>query len=91
SVMFGAGTGTLNFNYTDASYLLTADISGNGMINQTADTTGTTTLTGDGSGFTGTTNVKGGVLQIGAGGRTGALNGTIVDDTKVVFNRSDDL
>ncbi len=91
SIVFGAGTGTLNFNYTDTDYLLAADISGNGTINQTADTTGTTTLTGDGSGFAGTTNVKGGALQIGAGGRTGALNGTIVDDSKVVFNRSDDL
>src|SRR5690606_39114643 len=88
SIVFGSGTGTLTFNYTDASYLLSAAISGPGTINQM---TGVTTLTGDGSAFSGTTYVTGGELHIGNGGTTGALNGTIVDDTKVVFNRFDDL
>nr|WP_286167671.1 autotransporter outer membrane beta-barrel domain-containing protein [Ochrobactrum sp. 3-3] len=88
SIIFGAGAGVLTFNYTDAGYVLEANISGAGTINQM---TGITTLTGDGSGFSGTTNVTGGELHIGDGNTTGSLNGTIVDDTKVVFNRSDDL
>ncbi|MFD2651661.1 autotransporter outer membrane beta-barrel domain-containing protein [Brucella rhizosphaerae] len=86
AINFGAGTGTLNFNYTDAAYGLSAAISGSGTINQL---TGITTLTGDGSGFTGTTNVTAGTLQIGGGGTTGSLNGSIINDTHVIFNRSD--
>ncbi len=87
-ISFAAGTGTLNLNYLEADYTLTSALSGSGTINQM---TGITTLTGDGSAFTGMTNVKAGTLQIGDGGTTGSLNGSIINDTHVIFNRSDAL
>lgn len=60
-VIFGPGTGELNFNHTDADYLFANAISGAGAINHAA---GTTRLTGDSSAFTGTTSVAGGTLLI---------------------------
>lgn len=86
-IKFGDGDGTLTFNHTNSHYLLGAEISGEGTINQVA---GTTVLTGDSLDFTGTTHVTGGVLQIGDGGTTGMLSGTIINNTKVIFNRSDE-
>lgn len=63
-VAFGSGSGTINFNHTDTSstgYTFASALSGNGTLNQSA---GNTSLTGDSSGFTGTTNVTGGRLAI---------------------------
>lgn len=69
AVQFGAGTGTLNFNHTEANYSFAPTISGNGTINQLA---GVTKLTGNSSAFTGTTNVSGGSLYV-----NGSLGGTV--------------
>ena len=69
SFTFGAGAGRLVFNHTSADYTFDAPISGRGTIKQLA---GTTILTGDSSGFTGNTDVSGGVLQV-----DGLLGGTL--------------
>jgi len=82
-----SGNSSLNVNITD-THTVHAVISGSGTINQIA---GTTILTGDGSAFSGNTYVKGGVLQIGDGRTTGILGGTIIDDSKVIFKRSDNV
>lgn len=86
--IFRNGTGTLNFNHTDTDYDFGAGMSGSGTVNQIA---GVTNLTGDSSGFTGTTTISGGTLSIGSGGTSGLLAGDIVDNAMLVFNRSDDL
>ncbi|WP_287222903.1 autotransporter domain-containing protein [Mesorhizobium sp.] len=69
TLQFGTGTGTINFNHTDANYLVASAISGLGTINQIA---GNTKLTGTSSGFTGATNVLGGGLYV-----NGSLGGAI--------------
>jgi outer membrane autotransporter protein len=61
SLAFGAGTGTLNFNHTSASYVFAPAISGNGTVNVFA---GTTTLTAANS-YGGATNVNAGTLRAG--------------------------
>jgi fibronectin-binding autotransporter adhesin len=76
-IQFGDGNGTLNFNHTDSAYVFSSAItssgSGPGAINQLA---GTTILTGNSSGFNGTTTVANGSLIVGQGG-TGSLGGTV--------------
>jgi outer membrane autotransporter protein len=61
-VIFGAGTGTINFNHTFTDYVFAPAISGNGTVNVLA---GTTTLTGANT-YSGATNVNGGTLRAGA-------------------------
>ncbi|MBJ7499628.1 MAG: autotransporter-associated beta strand repeat-containing protein [Sphingopyxis sp.] len=60
-IIFGPGTGELNFNHTGTDHLFANAISGTGTINHAA---GTTRLTGDSSAFTGTTSVAGGRLLV---------------------------
>jgi fibronectin-binding autotransporter adhesin len=80
-----ANNATLTFNRNDAaSYAGT--ISGTGALIQAG--TGTLVLTGSNT-STGTTTVSAGVLQIGSGSNTGAVTGVIVNNSEVVFNRSD--
>ncbi|WP_160116691.1 autotransporter domain-containing protein [Pseudovibrio ascidiaceicola] len=62
-VIFGPGTGTINFNHTDSDYTFSADISGTGSVNQLS---GTTILTGTNT-FTGGTTVSGGTLELRGG------------------------
>ncbi len=61
SVSFGSGTGMIVFNHTDTDYDFTAAISGAGTIETYS---GTTTLSGDNSGFDGTTDIYGGTLLV---------------------------
>ncbi|WP_208995650.1 autotransporter outer membrane beta-barrel domain-containing protein [Pseudovibrio sp. Alg231-02] len=68
AVEFGAGTGVINFNHTESDYTFSADISGNGSVNQLS---GTTILTGTNT-YTGDTIVSGGKLVV---------NGSIGDVT----------
>ncbi len=68
-VLFGAGTGELVFNHNTADYQFDAAIVNNGTLSHLA---GDTTLTGDNSNFSGTTNVNGGHLRI-----TNALGGDV--------------
>ena len=60
-IQFGSGTGTLVFNHTGAGYDFSADIAGNGALEHYS---GATNLTGDLSGFTGTTSIFGGALSM---------------------------
>lgn len=66
------GTGTIVFNHTNTDFELAAAISGIGTLRQIA---GTTILSGASGGFTGTTQVTGGTLQV-IGTLGGAVNVT---------------
>ena len=83
----GTGSGTVNFNQTDAT-TFSSRITGNIAVNQRGS--GTTTLTGDNT-YTGGTAITGGTLQIGNGGTTGSLIGDVVNNGSLAFNRSDAL
>jgi outer membrane autotransporter protein len=73
SIAFGAGDGTLVFNHTDTGYDFTAALSGAGTVDIYS---GTTILSADSSGFSGTSEVHGGTLSV-----TGMLGGTLnIDD-----------
>ncbi len=61
SIVFGSGTGTIVFNHTSTAYTFANSISGSGTIESVA---GTTYLTGDLSGFTGTFDLEGGTLSV---------------------------
>lgn len=79
-LIFGAGSGTLNFNHTDSNYIFDTRLgrtdNGTHKLNHWA---GTTTLTGDNSSFSGTTTVGGGTLQAGA-------NNAFANNTAYVIN-----
>ncbi len=51
---------------------------------------GVLTLTGNHT-FTGDTTISAGTLSIGNGGTTGSMTGNIIDNTALIFNRSDNL
>lgn len=68
-VVLAAGSAAINFNHTDSAYGFAPQLAGNGNIAQLA---GTTVLTADSSGFTGTTAVSGGKLVV-----NGALGGSL--------------
>jgi outer membrane autotransporter protein len=80
TVVFGSsgGTSSLNFNHTGATTFTAAMSgsigSGTQALNHYA---GTTTLTGDSSGFAGTTTVSGGTLLVGDPSGSGKLGGTV--------------
>ncbi|WP_193760045.1 autotransporter-associated beta strand repeat-containing protein [Azorhizobium caulinodans] len=80
-----ASGATLAFNRSDA-VSFGGVISGNGGFTQTGS--GTLTLTGNNT-YTGTTTISGGTLQVGDGGTSGTLAGTVVNNAALVFNRSD--
>ena len=61
-------------------------ISGTGSMAQIGPDT--LTLTGNNT-YTGGTTISEGTLQIGSGGITGSVAGNILDNTSLVFNRSD--
>jgi len=82
---FIANSGTIAFNRSDA-VTYAGTISGTGALVQAGS--GTLVLTGSNL-ATGTTTVSAGVLQIGSGSNTGTVTGVIVNNSEVVFNRSD--
>ena len=63
-------------------------ISGSGSMIQLG--AGTLTLTGDNT-FTGGTTLSSGGLQIGNGGTSGSIAGNILDNSPLIFNRSDNV
>ncbi len=87
AMRFGAGSGTLVFNHTDSAYQFSQALSGTGTVNLLA---GTSVFTGNNT-YTGSTTISAGTLQIGNGGTTGAIASNIVDNSALVFNRSDAL
>lgn len=70
SILFSEG-GRLNFNHTATDYTFSAAMSGAGAINFLA---GTTILTGNSSGFNGSTIVSGSTLKMA---NSGSLGGTL--------------
>ncbi|WP_447921762.1 autotransporter domain-containing protein [Achromobacter aegrifaciens] len=80
-LVFGAGTGTLNFNTSDVHDFGAALVSSGAGTHQLNHYAGTTRLLGDSSGFAGNTTVSGGNLQIL--NRLGTTEGRI--DTGAVF------
>lgn len=79
--------GTINFNQAGAGpYVLTSNITGSGSV--AVNSGGTTLLLGNNT-YTGGTTVSAGTLQIGAGGVTGTISGNIVNNSSVVFSRTD--
>jgi len=74
---FRDGDGTLVFNHTDADYVFGAGLNSDGDgTHRVEHAAGHTTLTGDGSGFTGLTTLSGGTLIVGVDG-AGSLGGDI--------------
>jgi len=91
AISFGSGSGKIVFNHSSDSYQFTAGMSGTGAIEVVS---GRTSMTGDSSGFTGTTTVEsgalavngqlGGVLDVWTGGRlggVGTVGSTVVSGT----------
>jgi len=70
TVSFGSGNGTLQFAHTNAVTISNA-ISGRGTISSTG--TGTTTLSGNQSAFTGTNSLSSGKMVIASGMTNGGL------------------
>ncbi|MEQ8266235.1 MAG: autotransporter domain-containing protein [Parvibaculum sp.] len=86
-VVFGAGTGTLNFDHTETNYLFYISILGNGSINHLG---GVTRLTGTNTGFMGVTTVSGGTLKVNSdlGGTVDVLSGGTLGGFGSVGNTS---
>ena len=82
-----ANNGVLAFDHSDA-LSFAGDISGSGSITQVG--TGTTILTGNNT-YTGGTTISAGTLQIGNGGTTGSIDGAVVDNGVLAFDRSDSV
>jgi len=90
TITFGAGTGAINFNQSDA-FTLSADISGNGSVNLLGS--GTTALTGSNT-YSGGTTMAGGVLRVANAGALGAgalvaSNGTTLQVTNGIAITND--
>ncbi len=79
--------GILAVNRSDA-LTLAGTISGTGALTKSG--VGTLTLTGNNT-YTGTTTIGAGTLQVGDGGTTGSVAGSIVDNGTLAFNRSNAL
>jgi autotransporter-associated beta strand protein len=73
TVLFGDGTGTLNFNHTATNYVFAPAISGTGSVNVLS---GTTILTATNT-YSGGTTIAAGTLAVGADNNLGAAAGGI--------------
>ena len=100
-----SGTGPLHFTNTDAigsltmstvTFALSGSADGTFAPVLPSDLifrkegTGTWTLTGNNI-YTGGTTISEGILQIGNGGTTGSITGNVINNSSLVFNRSDDV
>lgn len=84
-----AAAGTLAFNRSNAMTVANT-INGAGALQQQG--TGTTSLTGDLSGFSGAVTVTAGTLQIGNGGTTGSIGtGAVTNNATLAINLSSDI
>ena len=91
----GGTSGNVNGDITDNSALVfdrsdvmtfPGAISGSGTVTQSGS--GTVVLTGTNT-YTGGTTIASGALQIGNGGTSGSIAGNVVDNSELVFDRSD--
>ncbi|HKM88691.1 MAG TPA: autotransporter-associated beta strand repeat-containing protein, partial [Xanthobacteraceae bacterium] len=104
TVMISAGTLQLDDGGTAASFtggvtdnatfvvdlsetFTLGSLSGSGAFQQLG--TGTIILTADSDGFTGTTTISAGTLQLGDGGTAGSIAGSVIDDANLAIDRSD--
>ncbi|WP_322098916.1 autotransporter-associated beta strand repeat-containing protein [Microvirga roseola] len=71
AVVFGQGAGRILFSHTSGSYTFAPTISGFGTV---VVRNGTTTLTGDNSGLSGSVELRGGKLSLAASGNIGAAS-----------------
>lgn len=71
-----------------AAAIQSGAITGNGAVAKTG--TGTMVLTGNND-FTGGTTITAGVLQVGNGGSSGSLSGSVANNGTLAFNRADTL
>ncbi|MGR4868275.1 autotransporter outer membrane beta-barrel domain-containing protein [Variovorax sp. LARHSF232] len=78
--------GVLAVNRSDSTLNLTGSISGGGSVRQFGN--GIVTLSGDNS-YTGGTTIEAGTLQLGDGGSSGSVVGSIANNGILSFNRSD--
>ena len=78
---------SLVFNRTD-SFILPGAISGTGTVTQLGG--GTTILTGD-STYSGGTTIAAGTLQLGNGGTSGSIEGNVLNNGTLAFDRLDTL
>jgi len=78
-----ADNAQLIFNRSD-SFTYAGHISGNGLIQVAGP--GTFILTGSSAGFTGTTTISAGALQLGDGVTNGVLGGNIVDNAALIVD-----
>ncbi len=86
NVAGGTGTAIVNFNHSDPAYTFSSLISGGTLVvNQIG--TGTTILTADNT-YAGGTTISAGTLQLGNGGATGSVVGDIIDNSALIFDRS---
>ena len=90
----GTPTGSIAGNITNNSSLIFAHsnpftyggvITGAGSVTQSG--TGTTVLTGDSS-YGGGTTINAGAIQLGNGGATGSINGSVTDRGALLFDHS---
>lgn len=81
----GAGLSGVNFNHNEAAYVFTPLMTGNLAVAQLGS--GTTILTADHN-YTGGTTISAGTLQLGNGGATGSVIGDILDNARLVIDRS---
>lgn len=95
----GSSTGSLGGNitastgstlaYNSSSEVALDGLSGNGTLIQAGN--GTLVVSSDVTGFTGSTRIQSGTLQLGNGGTTGGLSGNITNNATLAINRSDDF
>jgi fibronectin-binding autotransporter adhesin len=86
-ISLGANGGTFDTVGGTATSILTA-VDGNGALGKAGE--GTLTLLADNL-YTGGTTIGAGTLQLGNGGTTGSILGDIVDNARLVVNRSNEL
>jgi len=91
----GGTSGSIVGNVTDNGvfaidrsdiYTFAGMISGSGSFEQRG--TGTTIFTGNNT-YQGGTTISAGTLQLGNGGTTGSITGSVIDNSILAFNRSD--
>lgn len=75
-------------NASGAGTLFSGVIDGSGQLSKTGG--GMLVLSGENI-YTGGTTVSGGTLQIGNGGTSGSVQGNILNNAELGFNRSDDI
>jgi len=86
---------TLKFFKSNGRHTLSGAISGGGTIEMASSDSGVSSdvlqITGDGSGFTGTTDVTNGRLEIGDNATSGSLGGdvSLASGSQITFQRAD--